>query len=74
VFPEYVAYLAAQRIEEAVARSALPSAPMQLADESRESAARLGGLRTWLGADLRRLADRLEPAPPRSVPAAAQRR
>ena len=74
MFPEYVAYLAAQRCEEMIARGALPDAPVQEADRPQSTRARLVAVRTWVSADLRRLADRLDPAPRRPRLAAGQRR
>lgn len=71
---DYVAYLAAQRIEEAVARSALSDTPVQPADAVAISADRFGWLRAWLGAERRRLADRLQQDPCSSAPVAMPRR
>ena len=74
MLPEYVAYLAAQRREEAVARGALPDAPVAPPEQSRTPGGRLIGFRARLCADLRRLADRIEHGPRRYAPASAHRR
>jgi len=74
VIPEYVAYLAAQRNEEAAARNATPNAPVQPEVRAEAPGARLVGIRARLCADLRRLADSLEPTPRRYPATAAHRR
>jgi hypothetical protein len=62
VLADYVAYLAAQRTDAAPARGALADAPVHSDAGAPQSAVRVAQLRARLGADLRRLADRLEPA------------
>ena len=62
MIPEYVAYIAARRQSEWNALSARAYAPVQPDDQVRRSAGMLASVRSWLSTDLRRLADRLDPA------------
>jgi hypothetical protein len=62
MIPEYVAYIAARHRSEWNALSARAVAPVQPEDRGRRPAALLVPLRSWLSTDLRRLADRLDPA------------
>jgi hypothetical protein len=74
VLTDYVAYLAAQQNGAMVARSALPDAPVLPADGRRISGDLFDWLRAWLSAELRRLADDLEPAPHSGIPMTMPRR
>jgi hypothetical protein len=74
VLSDYVAYLAVQQNGADVARSALPHAPIQPADGRRISGDPFDRLRAWLGAELRRLADDLEPSSHSGIPMSMPRR
>jgi hypothetical protein len=73
VLSEYVGYLVAQQQSRITAGSALPDAPVVSANARRSSAARIAPVGAWLGAELRRLADRLAPRPHADVPMALPR-
>ncbi len=67
MIPEIVAFVSARRLEEFHTRSALPDSPIQPDGRTGSPGQRFAVLRMLVCADLRRLADRIEPAPRRSL-------
>lgn len=61
--PEYMAYLSAQRSQETFVRYALSDSSLETTGVVPPPADRFGRLRAGISADLRRLADRLDPGP-----------
>ncbi len=69
---EFVAYLAAQERTADLAWSALPNAPVQPESEHGRLRGRATAVRLRISVVLRRLADRIEPAPGCREPAVAR--